>query len=92
MIHKRLEYIQISPEDKWKLKPETMITGVCYFSPILSSSLFLQNISHKPRKENSKLENGKQTTPRVEPVADQESEKDKEIARLKLQNAQIKMR
>ena len=52
----------------------------------------LQNISHKPRKENSKLENGKQTTPRVEPVADQESEKDKEIARLKLQNAQIKMR
>ena len=60
-------------------------------SPVLS---FQKSItSHKIRAESSKLENDKlQPSPRREPTTDRDEEKEKEIARLRWQNAQLKLR
>lgn len=63
-----------------------------HVSTIKSVFHILQQTSHKPRKEVSRVSNGKTQTPRADTSTDQESEKDKEIARLRWQNAQMKMR
>ena len=62
---------------------------------MVSTLLSLQKsiTSHKIRAESSKLENDKlQPSPRREPTTDRDEEKEKEIARLRWQNAQLKLR